>query len=395
MKTALLIAGKDLRQRVRDRSALVVAVVVPFVLALVFSLTLADVTGGGIRYTIGFVDEDRGSQATTLRDDVLKPLDRDGVIRLRLIGTRRDALRRVDRGDVDAVILAPVGFSRAAESAAPASLTVVGNADADLAGEVARAIAGGFTGRLSAVRLAVGTAVVAAGAGVPSAAELRALGERAARTPDTVVLRDVTTRARELDPSTFYSAGMAVFFLFFTVQFGVSSLLEERRQSTLRRLLAAPVHGAAVLGGKLASGVVLGLVSMAVLVVTTTLFIGADWGNPLGVAILVVAGVAAATGVTALIATYAHTPEQAGYLQSIVALVLGMLGGSFFSLAQVGGVVEALSLATPHAWFLRGLGDMAGGGGVADALVPAGAVLAFGAVCGAGAFLRAGRLLAP
>jgi ABC-2 type transport system permease protein len=72
-----------------------------------------------------------------------------------------------------------------------------------------------------------------------------------------------------------------------------------------------------------------------------------------------------------------------------------MLGGSFFSLAQVGGVVEALSMATPHAWFLRGLGDLAGGGGVSDALVPAGAILAFAAVCGGIALLRVRRLLAP
>jgi ABC-2 type transport system permease protein len=52
-------------------------------------------------------------------------------------------------------------------------------------------------------------------------------------------------------------------------------------------------------------------------------------------------------------------------------------------------------MATPHAWFLRGLGDLAGGGGVSDALVPAGAILAFAAVCGGIALLRVRRLLAP
>ena len=37
---------------------------------------------------------------------------------------------------------------------------------------------------------------------------------------------------------------MAVFFLFFTVQFGVTSLLEERNDGTLARLLAAPISRA-------------------------------------------------------------------------------------------------------------------------------------------------------
>ena len=48
--------------------------------------------------------------------------------------------------------------------------------------------------------------------------------------------------ASELDAATFYAAGMAVFFLFFTVQFGVSSILDERRDGTLARMLVAPVR---------------------------------------------------------------------------------------------------------------------------------------------------------
>ena len=42
-RTALLIAGKDLRQRLRDRSALLVAIVVPLVLASIFGLIFHDV----------------------------------------------------------------------------------------------------------------------------------------------------------------------------------------------------------------------------------------------------------------------------------------------------------------------------------------------------------------
>ena len=40
MHAALAIAAKDLRQRVRDRSAIVVAVIAPFALAAVFSVLM-------------------------------------------------------------------------------------------------------------------------------------------------------------------------------------------------------------------------------------------------------------------------------------------------------------------------------------------------------------------
>ena len=62
---------------------------------------------------------------------------------------------------------------------------------------------------------------------------------------------------------------MAVFFLFFTVQFGVSSILDERRDGTLARMLVAPIRRGAVLGGKLLTSVALGAVSMVVLAVAT------------------------------------------------------------------------------------------------------------------------------
>jgi ABC-2 type transport system permease protein len=56
VRAALLIAGKDLRQRIRDRSAIMIAVVVPLALAAVFSLTLRDDGGGSVTFDYALVD---------------------------------------------------------------------------------------------------------------------------------------------------------------------------------------------------------------------------------------------------------------------------------------------------------------------------------------------------
>ncbi len=134
---------------------------------------------------------------------------------------------------------------------------------------------------------------------------------------------------------------------------------------------------------------------MGVLVAATSLLLGAEWGDPVGVGLLTVAGVIAAMSVMALIATLARTAEQAGNWQAIVAVVLGMLGGSFFPLTQAGGLIEKLSLATPHAWFLTGLGELQGGGSAVDVLPAVAAILVFAMVTGAIAFLRRDRLVQP
>ncbi|MGZ6682388.1 MAG: ABC transporter permease, partial [Solirubrobacteraceae bacterium] len=57
------------------------------------------------------------------------------------------------------------------------------------------------------------------------------------------------------------------------------------------------------------------------------------------------------------------------------------------------GVLAALSLASPHAWFLRGLQEISGGASASAALGPAAAILAFAVVAGALAAMRIHRLV--
>jgi ABC-2 type transport system permease protein len=189
------------------------------------------------------------------------------------------------------------------------------------------------------------------------------------------------------------AAGMAMFFLFFTVQFGITGLLEERSLGTLPRLLAAPVPPLTVLAGKLLTSILVGLASMVTLVFATTLLLGARWGDPWGVALLVVAGVLAATGIMALAAAPARAPEQAQQWQTVIAITLGALGGAFFPTAQAGGLVAALGLISPHQWFLRGLAELSGGAGASAVLPFAGVLLLFAVVTGGPALVFLGRTL--
>ncbi len=391
MRAALLIAGKDLRERLRDRSALLIAVVVPLALAAIFSLTLHDVTGGSITFEYALADEDGGPVATAFREDVLGKLERDGLVDLTVAGSAAEARTLAERDAVGAAFVLPAGLTAAVASGRPATLSVIGSAEAPVAAQVGVSIADGFAAELNAVRLAVAT-VIASDGGV---IDRTALAASAAEIPRQIEIRDVSAERRELDTETFYAAGMAVFFLFFTVQFGVTSLLDERRDGTLWRLVAAPIARSSILGGKLLTSFVLGLASMLVLVVATSLTLGAEWGEPGGVALVLLAGVLAAIGVMALIATIAKTAEQAGYAQAVAALTLGLLGGAFFPVARVGGAIATLSLLTPHAWFLRGLGELAGGDGPGAVLPAVGAMLAFAAVTGGVALLRLGRMVEP
>lgn len=382
MRPALLILGKDLRQRLRDRSALLVAIVVPLVLASIFGLIFHDAIGGRVSFKLGLVDQDHGPAAQAFAS-ALGPLERDGLLTVKREPTVAAGRSAADQNRVSATFVVPPGFSAAIGHGRPATLKVLGSVDSSIGAQVAQSIAQSYADRVDTAR------IVAAAAGGGR------IGQRGfAALPRPIAIADVSTKSRQLDAGTFYAAGMAVFFLFFTVQFGISSILEEQRDGTLGRMLVAPIHRSAVLGGKLLTSLVLGFVSMVVLALATHVLLSAHWGNVLGVAILIAAGVLAATAVMALVATFARTPDQAQSWQGMVAFVLGMLGGTFFPVDRAGGLLATLSLATPQAWFLRGIENMTGGAGASAVLGPAAAILAFAVVTGSLAFLRQGRLVA-
>lgn len=394
MTAALLIAAKDARQRLRDRSLFVFALAVPMVLAFVFSLILGGVDDDSEIFQYAVVDEDRGARAAAFTDEFLPAVEAGGGIGVQPVGSAAEGRRLVEDGEVAALFVVPSGFSAAVESGRPATLEVVGDVDAQFGVQVARALADAYTAELAAVRLSVATAAEAGGEPADPQ-RLAALARRAAQMPEPVTLADTATDERELDATTFFSAGMAVFFLFFTVQFGVTSVLDERREGTMARLLAAPVHRAAILGGKLLVSFAVGVVSMGLLAVATSVLLGARWGDPVGVAALVVAGVLAATGVAAVVASLARTAEQAGNWQTIIAVVMGVLGGAFFPVAQVGGALATLSYLTPHRWFLQGLADLAGGGGPGVVWPGVVAMLVIALGTGGVAVLRTSKLVQP
>jgi linearmycin/streptolysin S transport system permease protein len=383
MRAALVILGKDLRQRLRDRSALLVAVVVPLVLALIFGLIFHNAVGGRVTFKLGLLDRDHGPAAQAFVSSALAPLERDRLIVVRREATLAAGRSDTDAGKVSATFVMPPGFSNAIGHGAPVRLRVIGNVESSIGTQVAQSIAQSFADATDTGRVV---------AGATGAASLSP--QLVASLPPPIAIADVSTRNRQLDAGTFYAAGMAVFFLFFTVQFGISSILEERRDGTLARMLVAPIRPRAVLVGKLLTSLVLGFLSMAVLALATHFLISAHWGNVLGVVILIATGVLAATCVMTLVATLAKTPDQAQSWQAMVALVLGMLGGAFFPVAQAGGLLATLSLLAPQAWFIRGVENMSGGAGAGAVVGPAAAMLLFAAVTGGLALTRAHRLVA-
>jgi ABC-2 type transport system permease protein len=371
VKSAFQIAVKDLRLRIRDRSALIIGIMAPLVLAFIFNLVFGGAFDTGLSLSYGVADLDQ-SELSIAFTDVLEEIEADGVFTLEIYTSVSDADSAIDDGEIDAYYFVEQGFGSSIVTGGTPTIEVVGDIDEPTSTEIAASIAQQYSTGVEATQLALAT--TAALGGTPSRSPVAAAF--------SYELTDVSAATRQLDPTTYFAAGMAVFFLFFTVQYGVLGLLEEEREGTMARLLAAPIQRSSVVSGKALLAFLLGLISTVILIISTHFLMGATWGAPLGVALLTVAGVLSAVGIMGLVASAAKTPEGAGNLGAIIAVVLGMLGGVFFPIGQGDDLLSKITFLTPHAWFMRGLGDLANDAPWTAALPSVAAIVVFALATG-------------
>lgn len=383
------IAAKDLKLRLRDRSAIIIGIIAPLALAFIFKFVFGAAFELNLDLDYGLVDLD-GTEISQGLGQVLEQVEDEGILTIETYQSSDEAEQAVTDGDIDAFILIEQGFGAAVTTNSAASIAVIGDVDAPTSTQIAESIASQYATGVEAAQVAIATTATVAGA-TPDQEFFASLSQDPAEAAFSFALEDVTTATRQLDSTTYFAAGMAVFFLFFTVQFGVLGLLEEEREGTLARLQAAPISRTSIVVGKALLSFVLGVISMTVLVVATQFLLGASWGHPLGVALLVIAGVLAAVGIMGLVASVAKTPEGAGNLGAIIAVLFGMLGGVFFQLGTGDDFLSRLTYITPHAWFMDGLANLADGASWTAALPAVGAILLFALVTGSIAWIFLGR----
>lgn len=385
MRAALAIARKDLRQRFRDRSAIVVGIVAPVAIAGLMSFAFKGVES--FSYTLGVVNLDHGPIAASLVKALEAPQIRN-LITLRRMSSESAARAEIRAGHLGAGLVIPVGFSAGTTGARPESIVTLSSDQNPVDGQVTRSVVQSLVAQVNADRLSVATALAA---GAPGS-ELQALARRAGGLHIPLQAVQAPIGAHELKVISYYAPGMAIFFLLFTVSYAARSFFVDRSEGMIERIRAAPVRAAEILVGKALSVFVYGSLSLATIGVVTSAAFGADWGPALPAVVLGLVLIVSVVALTALVIGLSRTQRQAEGVSSIVVFGLALLGGNFFLISSAPSVMRHLALFTPNGWALRGFTDLATtGGGFATIVQPVLAILAFSAVVGGVALALAPR----
>jgi ABC-2 type transport system permease protein len=351
---AFVIAGKDLRQRFRDRSAVVLGFLAPLAIAAVMSAAFSG--ADNLHIEVALVDRDGAQFASGFRSMFDDPQLAE-LVTLREVADEEEARQLVDDDAVSAAVVLPSGFSASVTSESPKSIEVLTSTNSSLGGQVIAAIAGSYMAQVNATRLSVASAAAAGAQGTSQPDVGAAIADL--RLPIEVVDRGIG--AREMKTISYYGPSMGIFFALFAVSFGARSFFGERTNGTLDRLSAAPIGPGQVLLGKAIAVFAYGLASLGTVVVVTSVVFGANWGSPVAVAALCIAMTLAVVALTALVTAVARTDRQADGIASASVFILALLGGNFIVSSEMPETLRKIALATPNGWALRGFSDLAVG----------------------------------
>ncbi len=386
--STLAVAAKDLRIVFKDKGSLAVLFLLPLLFAVIFGAPQhMSGSGGGSGEGLGgepsftasaqVVNQDSGPYGS----QVVGALSAVRVLDLAHSDSVSEADRFVADGKVPAAIVIPADFSQRIDSGEATRIQIIADpAQAFLADMVTGIVnqAAAEIAVLGEIKLGIRTVLEQSGIlkdaapDLRRAAEAQTLGvvwtqvEQMRRNP-LIEVRSENLIGEQAESSwnvfSYYSPSFGVMFAFFLVGFVASSILQEREDGLLYRLVSSPIPAASIIAGKMLAYGAIAVLQMFMMFAVGSIAFGMPLGSsPLGLILITLALVAAATSMGMLVGALARSSSQADSLGVIIGIVLMLVGGCVFPLFRAGGAIAAISYLTPHAHALSAyMGIMADG----------------------------------
>lgn len=415
MNKVLAIAWKDTAIRFRDRNGLIAMLAAPLIIAAIIGSAFGGFASGGgqppltdIPLIIVNGDGREGSQQfiDLFRADNLAELF--ALQEMDDLATARD---RIQQGEVRGVIYLPPNFSDAVAGTDEATVQLYTDPAANISPYILQSVLAQVIDGYSSLnasgqifRQTLPEAIQATSI-IPQQEEVTALfqaqGEAIAQGAGGITFNTIDpNQAEDEEPINimgYFAPSMGIFFLMFTMFEGARSILAERRDGTLHRLLTTPTHAWQILLGKIGGVFLTGFLQLGIYIIVSSVVFQIEWGSSyLGVFLLVLAVVLAFTSLGAVLSAFAQDINQASVLGLVTSLLLAVLGGNFVQTTNFPAWLQQISQLTPNYWAIEAFTQLSiGKASLSEILPHVGALLLMSVVLFVFGVWQFGRRIQP
>lgn len=150
--------------------------------------------------------------------------------------------------------------------------------------------------------------------------------------------------------------GMLVAFLAFLIMFNSSWLVEEKENGTLKRIISGPDALTALFVGNILSLLFFGIIQIVIFAAICKLIFKVSIFASASSIIVLFIYLLSITGISLLISCILKTRLQLQAGAPLFAIITGFIGGCFWNITSMGGIVKTISLFTPQGLALDLLG---------------------------------------
>lgn len=173
--------------------------------------------------------------------------------------------------------------------------------------------------------------------------------------------KDINASQKTEDKTTERLIGFLVMFIWFVVVQGFRTLIEERENNTFNRIKGTPTSYLKYLASKIIATYILGLtVIAAILLVGKYALKASIVNNIFPEASIFAIYLFAVVGIVMIFVPFVKKHQTFTILGSVLMVLTGMLGGSFFSIDEltVPKVFQIISKCMPENWGIKALKDV-------------------------------------
>jgi ABC-2 type transport system permease protein len=365
---AIWIALANLRRMFRVRTNIFFVFVFPMVLILVLGATF----GGSSSPRLGVVSAGSGPLGAAL----LGQLEQTPDLRVQAVASPAALLTAVERGNLAAGVVIPPGYDAAVRAGRVVDLRYLARPgqSAQQLGQTVRGAVARQAALLGAARFAVAQhAAPGFDAGLAQATRIAASVPAVSVTETTAGTTAFSRTLGQFDEGAWTEL---LLFLFLIALTGAVALIETRRLGVSRRMLATPTSPATVIAGETLGRVLIACVQALVIIGGSALLFGVNWGQPAGVAAVVILFALVAAGAGIFLGTLFRNEQQAIGVSLLLGLGLGALGGCMVPLEVFSPAMRRIAHITPQAWGNDAFARLVGDGASIAGIVPQLGVLA-------------------
>jgi ABC-2 type transport system permease protein len=370
LKHIWYIALNDARLFLTDRLAVGMFILFPFLFIVMFNMLLGNVGAEDTRMQLHVATRETAGislhliQSMETTDEASLPPGAPVIIWEKDFEKARAA---VEDNSLAGFLAFPADFTQKVESGQPASLEIIARSDATNMRMALNGLAQGIASGIKASTVeikAVTQLLMQQGASQAEIqkAVLQILQREGSETGSGPLITYQVNNVGEVKPvnaSSFVVPGYLVMFVFFAAAMASASIIRERRNHTLERLLASSVKKESILGGYFLGGILRGLIQIAIFWTLGILVFHVDIGAaPWAVIVLSLLMVLMSAAFSVMLATLVKTERAASSLAVLCSLLLAPLGGCWWPLFIDPPWMQFLAKLTPHGWANEGFNKL-------------------------------------